>query len=107
MRRKHRVAYRLVEIPELLFHLFVRERFLVQSAKPRRASIHPRYRAWLDGETGHLRFAARDTRIDRHAIPSQWALLILAWLHRVEMKNGEPQYTELWAQHDQVYGARC
>ena len=104
IRSKHKVHHRLIEIPEALFHLFIRERFLIHTNKPRRANIHPRYRAWVDGETNQLRFAAKATEVDRYGIPSSWKLLITLWLHHVTKVKGEPQYTILWNWHDQVYG---
>ena len=102
VRLKHKSHHRLIEIPEPLFHLFIRERFLVQAKKPRRANIHPQYRAWVDAETNQLRFGSRETKVDRYGIPSSWRLLIPLWLQRVRRVNGEPQYTILWGWHDQV-----
>jgi hypothetical protein len=92
------------EVAPPLFQALKGSRMIESGKNPRRATIHPHFFAYIDHETDQLRFMTKNQRIVWHAVPSMLGFMIRRLdLFNVEYKNGQPQYTYLWKQHDQVH----
>lgn len=87
------------EIPANEFQFVVSEGFAIPSRKdPKLAHVKPRYKLWIDRQTGILALALADRpERDPYAIPSSFYLII-----KHAMLFGAPNET-LFAWHDQVY----
>lgn len=60
-------------VPVRLFYALLAEKKIVISPdNPKRASVAPDLYCWLDLETNELKFALKDTKLDRYAIGSSW-----------------------------------
>jgi hypothetical protein len=83
--RKNRATKDLIfEVPEAMFRLFLAEGFVLRCKSPTKARVNPRLRCWRDTETEQMRFAVRNPKVDPHAIPSSWAMLMKAFLFKVQ-----------------------